>query len=367
MIIEKYRKWLKETLKEKLETSFGMSVQNLISLGSSSAEIKIPSLRVLISANGQMEVKWLREQEIVTQIKSEISNQVDRICKARRRDDRLNSAFTMIHNVDQKMRKLMLEEEMSKGKAIYIPAGRAGLLESFHTVHSALLSLSPLAFTRDIKVPGLPSIAAKFYITLNSLGRKKGPMFKIAKDFKDILGGDILLRRKEEERAPFPLSMEYTFRYYGKESSVDIIHAASMIKELAPLYLITREIIKPNDFLIIEEPESHLHPGAQLKLVEILAKLINKNVYVLATTHSDLLLRKVALLVGQRLVKKDDPTSLDARKVAIYLLKDTERGCVSQEITIPEDGILEELPTFDDVIRELYEKESMQSAQLERQ
>ena len=365
IIVEKYRKWLEESLREELETSFGMPVQKLISVGSSSAEITVSSVEILIDDDGQVKVKWLNEGEIITHIKREIANQVERIRIARRGDDRLNSAFTLLHAVEGKMRELILGKEMSKGRSIYIPAGRAGLLESFRTVHSALLSLSPLAFTRDIRVPGLPSLAARFYIILSNLGRKKGFMSQIAEDFKNILGGDILLRR--EEKTPFLLSMEYLSKYHGKEFPMDIIHAASMIKELAPLYLITREIIKAGDFVTIEEPESHLHPGAQLELIKILAKLVNKNVYVLATTHSDFLLRKVALLVGQRLIKKDDPTSLDVQSVAIYLLKDTDRGSVLEKIAIPEDGILEELPTFDEVIRELYEGESsLQSTQLEK-
>lgn len=365
LMIEKYRDWSKDFLKRRLEGGFGMYVRNLVSIGSSRAEIKTPLFRILIDTNDNLEVEWTNKPEVINRVKDAISGPVERIHRAVRRDDSRRGAFSMLEILDEKMRDLMFEGIKSR-EAIYVPAGRAGLLESFFTVQSALLSLGPLSFTREIKVPGLPPMASEFYIRLGELERRKGPMASIAEDFKKIIGGDIILK-PAEEKAPRFLSMEYSFKYRGEESSIDIIHAASMIKELAPLYLFIKEVVKQNDFLIIEEPESHVHPGAQVRLVEILAKLTNKDVYILATTHSDLLLRKVALLVGQSLVKKEDPTSIDARMVAVYLLEETEGMYVSKPIPIPIDGILEKLPTFDEVIRELYEGEaSMQSAQLER-
>jgi len=47
----------------------------------------------------------------------------------------------------------------------------------------------------------------------------------------------------------------------------------------------------------VEEPESHLHPAAQVKLVEVFARLAREGLNMLITTHSDILLRKLAHLV----------------------------------------------------------------------
>ena len=47
-----------------------------------------------------------------------------------------------------------------------------------------------------------------------------------------------------------------------------------MVSELAPLVLFLRGIIQPNDTLIIEEPEAHLHPAAQTKVALTLARLV---------------------------------------------------------------------------------------------
>ena len=47
-----------------------------------------------------------------------------------------------------------------------------------------------------------------------------------------------------------------------------------MVSELAPLVLFIRGLIQPGDTLIIEEPEAHLHPGAQTEIAATLARLV---------------------------------------------------------------------------------------------
>jgi predicted ATPase len=129
-----------------------------------------------------------------------------------------------------------------------------------------------------------------------------------------------------------------------------------MIKEVAPIYLIVRELIRPDDVLIIEEPESHLHPGAQLRLAQIVCRLVDSGVKVLITTHSDLLLRQIGHLAAQSLVQEKE-SHLKPSDVIICLLKDGALGSTSERIVLPKRGILEDLPTFDEVVKELYEEE----------
>jgi predicted ATPase len=124
-----------------------------------------------------------------------------------------------------------------------------------------------------------------------------------------------------------------------------------MVKELSPIYLIIRELADKDFLIIIEEPESHLHPAAQIKLMEIFAKLVNEGLNILITTHSDLLLRKLAHLIMESSSKKTN-VYLKPEDVAVYLLKPNEKGFISQKV-----NIIEELPTFDEVIEQLYEKE----------
>jgi predicted ATPase len=155
-----------------------------------------------------------------------------------------------------------------------------------------------------------------------------------------------------------PALKKITYRPFSKNErseAIDVIHAGSMVKELAGLYLAIREKIVAGTQLIVEEPEAHLHPSAQKKLARILMKLATMGVVITITTHSDIILREVAHLVGRYHEQPKDV--LPAEKVKVILLKESEGGSISEELKIPPSGILEGLPTFDEVIVELYEEE----------
>jgi predicted ATPase len=69
-------------------------------------------------------------------------------------------------------------------------------------------------------------------------------------------------------------------------------------------YILRLESIKQYDLLLLDEPETSLHPGAQEKLIEhLLRTVINKQVQVIISTHSTTL---VQLLPPSALVVLDD-------------------------------------------------------------
>ncbi len=65
--------------------------------------------------------------------------------------------------------------------------------------------------------------------------------------------------------------------------------------------------------LIIEEPESHLHPGAQTKIAQTLARLVRAGVRVVITTHSNWILQQIGNLIREgELRRQGEPTSESA-------------------------------------------------------
>jgi predicted ATP-dependent endonuclease of OLD family len=62
-----------------------------------------------------------------------------------------------------------------------------------------------------------------------------------------------------------------------------------------------------NTFLIIEEPESNLHPDFQSKLADLIVEAATKyNVQFLIETHSEYFIRKLQYLVGKKECKPED-------------------------------------------------------------
>ena len=69
--------------------------------------------------------------------------------------------------------------------------------------------------------------------------------------------------------------------------SFNIINASSGIKSIGLLqYLVTNKALKKGSVLYWEEPEVHLHPEWQLKMVELFVELMNAGVKIVFSTHS---------------------------------------------------------------------------------
>jgi predicted ATPase len=349
---------LNKALGNILERNFALELKNLVNLYSEYAKVecaysKYFTVEFTITKDGNLSSKFNVEasKELIDDILKDkkINELIGRILSFKTNRDFPTSIIPIIEEVVKLIIADFILPTKPLSSTIYIPAGRAGLLEGYEAVSSALITLAPVAPLKGITMPPMPAMASEFYSLLLQLEGKKGPFAKISDLFKEILEGDIVL---EKLKLPEGKSkMVYKFKFKDKESSIDLIHAASMVKELSPIYLIIRELADKGSLIIIEEPESHLHPAAQIKLMEIFAKLVNEGLNILITTHSDLLLRKLAQLIMESSSKKTN-VYLKPEDVAVYLLKPNEKGFISQKV-----NIIEGLPTFDEVIEQLYEKE----------
>ncbi len=73
--------------------------------------------------------------------------------------------------------------------------------------------------------------------------------------------------------------------------------ASSSARGLAGLYFRIKQKPRPGDFLIIDEPEAHLHPENQIKMAQLLARCVNAGWRVLVTTHSDYIVKELNNLI----------------------------------------------------------------------
>lgn len=261
------------------------------------------------------------------------------------------------------------------GNIFYLPASRSGILQGHKVIASSLVSTYPLALTRGINIPRFPGYVADFLSELLRISEQVPPSTEketvpiskalLLKIEKEILQGDVKIKKIEKEGIS-----EMIYRTSeGKDIPISL--ASSMISEMAPLYLYLKYVLNRGDTLIIEEPESHLHPDLQMKLSTILANLVNKErIHVIVTTHSDVLISKINTLITlsqlpterrQKLGYADidalDPVTIGAylytpdesKRVKIEKLEITEKG-------IPDDVFLKIIETLYDESMNIYHR-----------
>ena len=189
------------------------------------------------------------------------------------------------------------------GKAYYLPAARSGIMQSHGVIASALIKRATRIGLDRFEVSTFSGMIADFLEEIVSYTKHNGIVSSInyvAEQLEvELLEGEVEVKRPTSEAYP-----EFLYRPDQAEEGLRMSHASAMISELAPLVLFLRGIVRPGDVLIIEEPESHLHPGAQTKIAHTLARLVRADVRVLITTHSNWLLQQIGNLIREGELRK---------------------------------------------------------------
>ena len=185
-----------------------------------------------------------------------------------------------------------------KHSRYYLPAARSGIMQSHRIIASSLVKhATQTGVGRSSKLPTMSGVIADFL--QNIILYEENSEFEFDEEMKhlaetlesDVLAGQILLK-------PSPSGYpDFYYRPQGIEKDIRLSQTSSMVSELAPLVLYLRSLVQPGDTLIIDEPEAHLHPGAQADMAVILARLVRAGIKVIITTHSDWLLQEIGNLI----------------------------------------------------------------------
>lgn len=182
--------------------------------------------------------------------------------------------------------------------AHYLPADRAGVMHAHQVaVRGLIAGASRTALRPDSPMPVLSGVLGDFMEQLVALADSS----RQAQDEDyDHLAQNLeqtLLRgavRVEQSPINYP---SFVFQPNGWKRDLPLMNASSMVSELAPVVLYLRHVVQPGDLLIIEEPESHLHPAMQVEFTRQLAAAVQSGVRILITTHSEWVLEELANLV----------------------------------------------------------------------
>ena len=199
--------------------------------------------------------------------------------------------------------------------AYYLPADRTGVMHSHQVVVSTLIQSAATAGLRpSTNVPMLSGVLADFLdgLVRMSSGRRSRRAEKMPRALEtNLLSGTI---RLQESETGYP---SFAYRPVDWDTELPLMRTSSMVSELAPVVLYLRYFVRAGDVLIIEEPESHLHPAMQAVFARELARLVGSGVRVMLTTHSEWMLEALANLVRLAELPARERTGITGADVAL--------------------------------------------------
>lgn len=274
----------------------------------------------------------------------------------------------------------------------YLPSDRGVIMQNYKLISSSLVS--SLARRRLEQFPEAPTLSGMMADFIQELVLPKKPSPSVTKETKEPRKGMAFNRSKlnkiadalEREtlgghiRAKTPsagMHPDFVYEPFGVARHIRMTRASSMISELAPIVSLIRGTVLPGDTLIIEEPESHLHPVAQKQMALTLARLTRVGVRVIVTTHSDWMLKEIGNLIREGELSKNSgsssnngslPSALQSKDVGVWRFSKDDARQGSTVIEIPFDrseGI--EPPEYNRVAEELYNRSADLQNRLELQ
>ncbi len=245
--------------------------------------------------------------------------------------------------------------------AYYLPADRTGIMHAHNVVVTALISSASSAGLRPAaRMPMLSGVLADFMeqlIEIDSMDVHRNQAIDQGENIeKHILGGSVGIQRESYNNYP-----RFVYRPEYWQDDLALANASSMVSELAPVVLYLRHIVKPGNVLIVEEPESHLHPAMQVEFMRQLSALVNAGIRVIVTTHSEWLLEELANIVQRSESKKLEYDTVAGSQIALhpdqvgawlFEPKHRPKGSVVREILPGDSGLY---PSgYDDVAAALH-------------
>ncbi len=241
-------------------------------------------------------------------------------------------------------------------RAHYLPAARAGLLQSHRLVAAALVQRSPQVGIGEVSMPALSGVVADFISEIllsDQDSRRRKALQSTARQIQQaVMKGEV---RQVSTPGGYP-----DIDFKDDSGDYPIHRTSSMVSELAPIVLLLSRTVERGDLLIIEEPESHLHPKAQVDLSRILFSAASK-VSLLLTTHSDYIVAEINNQLRRQALSPSKAVTIDAG--AYFMDRRTDVGSDLRPLKVTAvDGIPED--SFADVSAALYDEQVTQQERL---
>ncbi len=354
-----------------IENSFKNSFPPIVSLPNSKAkeilkiEIKFHDFNIVIKNNESklfLESVTLSQKVLAAKSPEVISPEVNKentffiFTKEGSLSDLQSSIDHLLHN----SRKELLTKISS---VHFLPASRSGLYQALGSLSSIIVELSKSRnFLRNkLEIPSLTETVSDYFLSLGNIDVSTNLTFKDAISVleNEILKGTVSFNNETKR---------IMFKANGMNDDLELTFVSSMVSEIAPIvaylkFIVSKEAkdwdiflwnidktesIANCSLLFIEEPEAHLHPEVQVKLMELFALLAGNRVKIVMTSHSNYMFNKLSNLLLEGKV--------NAERVASYLMRATDVGSVTDMLAMKAeaDGMNDD--NFADTSEMLYEE-----------
>ncbi len=272
----------------------------------------------------------------------------------------INSSFNTKDNILGDI--ILNSNKKIADKEFYFPASRTGFVLAFDEIVSGVLRnrfTNKKNFTK-LTEPTIDFILEFYTLKSGQIGKNNlnKNIFNFIED--RIIKGKIIEQRGEENNIQLFIKPQNSLKldlHLTSSSSLEVLPLAIFLKHFETL---------EDKLLVIEEPEAHLHPKAQIEMARLLVMLSNAGAKVLITTHSDYILNELSNCIKLNYAtdekqkkylnnyKLDKDTIISADRVSAYLFKDIDKKTKVEELTIDKYGIAND--NFDDILDELLDR-----------
>jgi len=290
--------------------------------------------------------------------------------------DKISDSIIALFEIFRLVLKEFIKCKISKD-GYYFPASRTGFVLTFDEIVSGVLrdrfggkptstkltepTIDFISKFADIKSGKFDEdlLRSRFV----SFENKKDINLKKVFDFinKKIIFGNIIEKKSEDNYTQFLLKPN------NRDIDIEMHLTSSSVVELLPLIIFLKHFDSlENKLLVIEEPEAHFHPQAQIEIARLLIILVNLGAKVLITTHSDYILNEINNCIKLSQIPLDKQkeylnklelskeTVITKDRIKAYLFKDNIQEVEISKLKIDNYGISNE--NFDYILDELLDR-----------
>ncbi len=277
----------------------------------------------------------------------------------------------IISNIIRNLIEKLISKLLGFTTSYYFPASRTGFVLTLDEIYAGIfrdkfrgqvsntrLGEPTIDFIQkfaDIKT-GKDSEESFFSLLYKSKDKNNNRIEKLINFLeKNIIKGRIKEVTNEQDYKSYFLEIE------GEE--LDLHLASSATLEILPFIVFLKNTVDiSKTFFVIEEPEAHLHPKAQVQMAKFIVMLSNAGAKVLVTTHSDYILNEINNCIKLSSLDSDNTFAISKDNVSAYLLKNEKNETTVNQLDIDKFGIAND--NFDEVLDELLDKSSELSEQI---